>query len=130
MIAVIAEAYVLGVSTRRVETLVQQLGIKGISKSQVSVMANSLDEEVKAFCDRPLDGGPYTYVWVDALSQRCRENGRVVNVATVIATAVNAEGRREILGVDVFTAEDGAAWTTFLRGLVPRGLSGVKLSVH
>jgi putative transposase len=117
----------LGVSTRRVETLVQQLGIKGISKSQVSVMAKSLDEEVKAFCDRPLDGGPYTYVWVDALSQRCRENGRVVNVATVIATGVNAEGRREILGVDVFTAEDGAAWTTFLRGLVARGLSGVKL---
>lgn len=129
MISVIAEAYLLGVSTRRVEGLIQRLGIAGISKSQVSVMAKSLDEMVEAFRNRPLDSGPYTYLWVDALSQRCRENGRVVNVATVIATAVNADGRREILGVDVFTAEDGAAWTSFLRGLVARGLSGVKLVI-
>src|SRR5215467_8585793 len=129
MISIIAEAYLLGVSTRRVEGLIQRLGIAGISKSQVSVMAKSLDEMVEAFRNRPLDSGPYTYLWVDALSQRCRENGRVVNVATVIATAVNADGRREILGVDVFTAEDGAAWTSFLRGLVARGMGGVRLVV-
>jgi transposase-like protein len=129
MIAVIAEAYLLGVSTRRVEGLVQRLGINSISKSQVSELAKSLDEQVASFRDRPLEGGPYIYVWVDALTQRCRENGRVVNVATVIATGVNADGRREILGVDVFTAEDGAAWTAFLRGLVARGLGGVKLVI-
>ena len=69
--------------------------------------------------------GPYTYVWIDALYHRCRENGRIVSVATAIATGVNASGQREILEVDVFTAEDGAAWTSFLRGLVARGLCGV-----
>src|SRR5215470_12344863 len=76
-----------------------------------------------------LDGGPYTYIWVDALTQRCRDGGRVVNVCIAIATAVNTNGQREILGVDVFTTEDGAAWTSFLRGLVARGLSGVKLVI-
>ena len=129
LVNVIAQAYVAGVSTRRVEGLIQTLGIAGISKSQVSVMAKSLDGMVDEFRNRPLNGGPYTYIWIDALTQRCRDGGRVVNVCTAIATAVNADGQREILGVDVFTAEDGAAWTSFLRGLVARGLTGVRLVI-
>lgn len=129
LVTVIAQAYLAGVSTRRVEGLVQTLGIAHLSKSQVSVMAKALDSMVDEFRSRPLDGGPYAYVWVDALTQRCREGGRVVNVCTAIATGVNAEGYREILGVDVFTSEDGAAWTSFLRGLVARGLSGVRLVI-
>lgn len=129
MVAVIAEAYLLGVSTRRVDDLVQSMGIQGISKSQVSEMAKTLDTQVAAFRNRKLDTGPYAYVWIDALTQRCRENGRIVNVVVAIASAVNSDGRREILGVDVFTSEDGAAWTSFLRGLVARGLSGVKLVI-
>ncbi|GAC1665419.1 MAG: IS256-like element IS1081 family transposase [Candidatus Dormibacteraceae bacterium] len=129
LVNVIAQAYVAGVSTRRVEGLIQTLGITGISKSQVSVMAKSLDGMVDEFRNRPLDGGPYTYIWIDALTQRCRDGGRVVNVCTAIATAVNADGQREILGVDVFTAEDGAAWISFLRGLAARGLSGVRLVI-
>lgn len=127
LIAVVAECYLTGVSTRRVDKLVKTLGIEGISKSQVSEMAKSLDEAVEAFRNRPLDSGPYNYVWIDALTQKCREGGRIVNVAAVLATAVNGEGHREVLGVDVFTNEDGAAWTQFLRGLVARGLSGVEL---
>lgn len=129
MVAVVAEAYLAGVSTRRVEGVVQAMGIERISKSQVSELAKSLDGMVDDFRHRPLDEGPYTYLWVDALTQRCREGGRVVNVVTVIATGVNAGGYREIVGVDVFTSEDGAAWTSFLRGLVARGLSGVRLVV-
>ena len=127
LVAVITECYVAGVSTRRVDGLVQTLGIKGISKSQVSEMAKSLDEGVEAFRNRPLDGGPYRYLWLDALTMRCRDGGRIVNVAVVVATAVNTDGHREILGIDVVTTEDGASWTTFLRGLVARGLSGVWL---
>ena len=129
MVQVIAQAYVLGVSTRRVEGLVQQMGIEGISRSQVSEMAKDLDQMVEAFRNRPLEDGPYTYVWIDALSQRCREGGRVVNLSTAVATGVNQDGHREILGLDVFTSEDGPSWTTFIRGLVARGLSGVKLVV-
>jgi transposase-like protein len=129
LVSVIAQAYVAGVSTRRVEGLVQQLGIERLSKSQVSVMAKSLDGMVDEFRNRPLDAGPYAYIWIDALTQRCREGGRVVNVCTAIASGVNADGYREILGTDVFTAEDGAAWTQFLRGLVARGLSGVRLVI-
>jgi transposase-like protein len=112
-----------------VEGLVQQRGIERLSKSQVSLMAKSLDGMVDEFRNRPLEAGPYTYVWIDALTQRCREGGRIVNVCTAIATSVNADGYREILGMDVFTAEDGAAWTQFLRGLVARGLSRVKLVI-
>ena len=123
LVTVIAQAYLAGVSTRRVEGLVQTLGISQLSKSQVSVMAKSLDGMVEEFRNRPLDGSPYTYLWVDALSQRCRDGGRVVNVCTAIATGVNADGQREILGIDVFTAEDGAAWTSFLRSLLARGLA-------
>jgi len=129
LIAVIAECYLAGVSTRRVEGLVQTLGITGMSKSQVSELARTLDEVVLAFRNRPLDGAPYTYIWLDALTQKCREGGRIVNVVTVIATGVNADGHREILGVDVITTEDGAGWTAFLRGLVARGLSGVHLVI-
>jgi transposase-like protein len=105
------------------------MGIEGISKSQVSAMAAELDTVVEAFRSRPLDAGPYTYLWLDALTQKVREGGRVVNVAVVIATAVNSEGHREVLGMDVITTEDGAGWTAFLRGLVARGLSGVALVI-
>ncbi len=129
MVAVVAQCYVEGVSTRRVDDVVKAMGIEGISKSQVSELAKSLDLIVEAFRTRPLDAGPYTYVWVDALTQKVREGGRIVNVACVIATGVNVEGHREVLGVDVFTTEDGAGWTAFLRSLVARGLSGVQLVI-
>jgi transposase-like protein len=127
LICCIVECYVRGVSTRRVDGLIKTLGLDGISKSQVSELCKSLDEMVEAFRNRPLDQGPYTFVWMDALTQKVREGGRIVNVAAVVATAVNTEGHREILGIDLITTEDGAGWTAFLRGLVARGLSGVKL---
>jgi len=129
LVAVVAECYVRGVSTRRVDGLVRTLGIERLSKSQVSEMAKSLDELVEGFRTRPLDAGPYPYVWLDALVLKSREGGRIVNVCVVVATAVNAEGHREILGVDVVTTEDGPAWTAFLRGLVARGLTGVRLVI-
>jgi putative transposase len=129
LVAVIADCYLAGVSTRRVDKLVGQLGLDGISKSQVSELAKSLDETVEGWRNRPLDAGPYTYVWVDALTQKVREGGRIVNVAVVHAVGVNAEGRRETLGMDVITTEDGAGWTAFLRSLVARGLSGVQLVI-
>jgi putative transposase len=129
LVAVVAECYVRGVSTRRVEGLVQTLGITSLSKSQVSELAKTLDSKVAAFRTRPLDAGPYAYVWVDALAVKCREAGRIVNVACVVATGVNADGHREILGVDVLTSEDGAGWTAFLRDLVARGLGGVELVI-
>jgi transposase-like protein len=129
LVAVVAECYVKGVSTRRVDGLVKTLGIEGISKSKVSEMAKSLDEMVAAFRSRPLDAGPYTYLWCDALALKCREGGRIANVAAVVATSVNADGHREILGLDVLTSEDGAGWTAFLRDLVARGLSGARLVV-
>ena len=129
LLGVVAECYVKGVSTRKVDAVVQQLGIQGISKSQVSELASTLDAQVEAFRQRPLESEAYPYLWLDAMYVKSREDGRIANVAVVIATAVNAEGYREILGVDVVTAEDGASWTTFLRGLVARGLRGVKLVV-
>jgi transposase-like protein len=129
LVQVVAECYVRGVSTRRVDGLVKTLGINGISKSQVSEMAGELDRLVESFRSRPLDRGPYRYVWADALTQRCREGGRIVNVALVLATGVNAEGHREILGFDIVTTEDGTGWTAFLRSLVARGLSGVLLFI-
>ena len=129
LVAVVAECYVRGVSTRRVEGLVATLGIQSLSKSQVSELAKTLDGEVAAFRARPLDAGPYAYVWVDALAVKCREQGRIVNVAGVVATGVNGDGHREILGLDVLTSEDGAGWTSFLRDLVARGLSGVELVI-
>src|SRR5688572_26383919 len=124
---VVATCYLLGVSTRRMDKLVETLGITSLSKSQVSVMAKELDAAVEAFRTRPLDAGPYTFVAADALVLKVREQGRVVNVHALIAVGVNAEGHREILGIDVSTAEDGAGWLTFWRSLTARGLSGVKL---
>ena len=111
---VVATCYLLGVSTRRMDKLVETLGITSLSKSQVSVMAKELDAAVEAFRTRPLDAGPYTFVAADALVLKVREAGRVVNVHTLIAVGVNAEGYREILGIDVTTAEDGAGWLAFL----------------
>ena len=129
LVQVVSESYVNGVSTRRVDRLAAAMGIEGISKSQVSEMAKSLDAIVNDFRQRPLDQGPYRYLWVDALAQRCREGGRVVNVVAVTATGVNVDGRRELLGLDVFTGEDEAAWESFFNALVARGLSGVELVV-
>lgn len=129
LVTVIGQAYIEGVSTRRVDDLVKAMGIDGISSSQVSRMAAELDAKVTEFRERPLDAGPYRYLWIDALTQKVREGGRVVNVSAVIATAVNAEGRREIIGFDIVTTEDTAGWTGFLRSLVARGLSGVELVI-
>jgi transposase-like protein len=129
LVSVIATSYLLGVSTRRVDKLVDPLGIKGISKSQVSEMSKVLDAQVEAFRSRALDAGPYSFVWLDALTQKVREGGRTVNVHVLVATGVNADGHREILGVEVTSAENGAGWLSFLRGLVARGLSGVQLVI-
>jgi putative transposase len=125
----VAEAYVRGVSTRRVEGLVETLGIASLSKSQVSEMARELDQLVDDFRNRPLDRGPYTYVWADALFLKVREGGRVVNVALLLAVGVNGDGHREILGLELSTAEDGAGWLAFWRSLIARGLSGVQLVI-
>jgi putative transposase len=125
--SVVATSYLLGVSTRRVEKLAAALGVTGLSKSQVSLMAAELDQMVEGFRSRKLDAGPYTFLWLDALTQKVREGGRTVNVHALIATAVNADGSREILGIEVASCEDGAGWLAFLRGLVARGLSGVQL---
>ena len=127
LLAVIQQAYVEGVSTRRVDDLIKALGCDGISSSQVSRICEQLDEVVDSFLGRPLDGGPYPYVWLDGLTQKVREGGRIVNVCVVVATGVNAEGQREILGMDVGASEDGAFWLAFLRSLTARGLSGVEL---
>jgi transposase-like protein len=129
VVQVVAEAYLRGVSVRRVESLVQALGIDRLAKSRVAEMAKELDELVAAFRTRPLDGGPYVHLWIDAQTQRRRDGGRVVNLATVNAIGVNAEGQREVLGCDVITSEDGAGWTAFLRDLVARGLCAVHLVV-
>ena len=124
---VVATSYLLGVSTRRVGKLAESLGVTKLSKSQVSVMAAELDEMVASFRSRPLDAGPYAFVWTGALTQKVREGGRTVNVHALIATGVNADGKREIPGLDIATGEDGAGWLAFLRGLAARGLSGVQL---
>jgi transposase-like protein len=126
-VSVIADAYLAGVSTRRVEKLVAQLGVERMSKSQVSRLAKSLDQIVEDFRMRPLDGAPYVYVTLDALVVKCRERGRTVNACVVHAVGVNKDGFRESLGLDVVTSEDGAAWLAYMRGLVARGLAGVKL---
>jgi len=127
LISVVATSYLLGVSTRRVEKLAETLGITSLSKSQVSELAKSLDGAVEQFRSRPLDGGPYRFVQADALAVKVREGGRTVIVHALIATGVNADGHREILGFDVTSAEDGAGWLAFFRGLVARGLTGVVL---
>lgn len=124
---VVATCYLLGVSTRRMEKLVETLGITRLSKSQVSLMAADLDEQVEAFRTRPLDAGPYAFVAADALVLKVREGGRVVSVHAMIATGVNADGHREVLGIQASSAEDGAGWLGFFRDLAARGLTGVKL---
>ncbi len=125
--SVVATCYLLGVSTRRMEKLVESLGITRLSKSQVSIMATDLDEQVEQFRTRPLDAGPYTFVAADALVLKVREGGRVANVHALLATGVNKDGHREILGLQVTSAEDGAGWLGFFRDLTARGLTGVKL---
>jgi len=126
--SVIATCYLLGVSTRRMDKLVQSLGITGLSKSQVSEMAKDLDEHVEQFRTRRLDDtGPFTFVAADALVLKVREGGRVVGVHALVATGVNVDGHREILGLQVTTSEDGAGWLGFFRDLVARGLTRVRL---
>ena len=125
--AVVQEAYVHGVSTRKVDELVKALGMTGISKSRVSELCEELDGEVERFRNRPLEGS-YPYVWVDATYLKCRQDGRVLSTAVVIAVGVKANsGEREVLGFDVGPSEDGAFWSAFLRSLVARGLCGVRL---
>ncbi|HEU5422537.1 MAG TPA: IS256 family transposase [Nitrolancea sp.] len=126
--AVVQEAYVQGVSTRRVDELVRALGMSGISKSQVSRVCQELDAEVERFRTRRLDDG-YPYVWLDATYVKARQDGRVVSLAVVIAIGVRTTGEREVLGLDVGASEDGAFWLQFLRALVARGLRGVQLVI-
>jgi putative transposase len=132
LVSVVATCYLLGVSTRRMDKLVQSLGITSLSRSQVSRMATDLDEQVTAFRTRPLGagnggGGPFIFVAADALTMKVREQGRVVNAVVLVATGVNADGHREVLGVKVATSETREAWNVFFADLVARGLAGVKL---
>lgn len=128
LLAVIQEAYVHGVSTRKVDDLLKALGLDGISKSEVSRICADLDPHVEAFRLRPLSG-EHPYLWVDATYHKVRVDGRVTSQATVVAVGVTAEGERQVLGVDVGPSEDRAFWTAFLRGLVKRGLRGVRLVI-
>src|SRR5829696_3448721 len=126
--AVVQEAYIQGISTRSVDDLVKALGMSGISKSQVSRLCEEIDERVRAFLDRPIDGD-WPYLWIDATYVKVRSNGRVVPVAVIMAVGVNADGRREVLGMDIGPSEAETFWTAFLRKLARRGLRGVKLVV-
>lgn len=128
LLNVIQQAYIEGVSTRKVDDLVRALGLDGIDKSTVSRICQSLDEVVTAFRTRPLDGA-YPYLWLDALYLKVRQNGRIVSMAVVIAVGVLASGERRVLGVEVGASEEAAFWTSFLRSLVARGLSGVELVI-
>ncbi|MUK01587.1 IS256 family transposase [Vibrio cholerae] len=128
LITVVADCYLAGVSTRRMDKLVKTLGINSLSKSQVSRMAAELDEHVNEFRHRPLgEAGPFTFLAADALTMKVREGGRVINAVVLVATGVNADGRREVLGMRIATSETGAAWNTFFADLVARGLTGVRL---
>ena len=130
LFAVVMEAYVHGVSTRKVDDLVKALGVaSGISKSEVSRICSELDRDLKAFRDRPLDHAEFVYVFLDATYVKGRVRGRVVSRAVVIATGVTSTGDREVLGIDVGDSEDGAFWTAFLKGLRARGLHGVLLVI-
>lgn len=126
--AVIQEAWINGVSTRRVEELVQAMGMSGISKSQVSKLCKEIDERVGSFLDRPLEG-EWPYLWLDATYLKQRQGGRIVSVAAIIAVAATTDGRREIIGLSVGDSEAMVFWMEFLRSLVKRGLKGVKLVV-
>ncbi len=128
IVAVVLEAYVNGVSTRKVDRLVEQLGIEGMSKDRVSALCRSLDEQVELFRSRPLEGA-YPYVWLDAKHVKVRDQGRVVSKALVVAYAVHESGVREVIGLDIGEVESGAFWTEFLRSLKRRGLHGVRLAI-
>jgi len=128
LITVVADCYLAGVSTRRMDKLVKTLGIDRLSKSQVSRMAAELDEHVDQFRHRPLgEAGPFTFITADALTMKVREGGRVINTVVMLATGVNADGHREVLGLRVATSETGPAWNEFFADLVARGLTGVRL---
>ncbi len=126
--AVVQEAYVQGVSTRSVDDLIQAMGMTGISKSQVSRLCAEIDDKVKAFLARPIEGD-WPYLWIDATYVKVRQNGRIVSVAVIVPVGVNSGGRREALGMDVGPSEAETFWTAFLRKLARRGLRGVKLVV-
>jgi len=126
--AVIQEAYIQGISTRSVDDLVKSLGMSGISKSQVSRLCEEIDERVKAFLDRPIEGD-WPYLWIDATYLKVRQNGRIVSVAVIVAVGVNSDGRHEVLGMDIGPSEAETFWTGFLRKLARRGLRGVKLVI-
>ena len=128
LVAVIQEAWIGGVSTRRVDDLVQAMGLSGISKSQVSKLCKDIDERVTAFLERPLEGD-WPYLWLDATYLKVREGGRIVPVAAIIAVAVSTDGRREIIGLGLGPSEAETFWATFLKGLVRRGLKEVKLVI-
>jgi transposase-like protein len=128
LVAVIQEAWIGGVSTRRVDDLVQALGLSGISKSQVSKLCKEIDDRVTAFLERPIEG-EWPYLWLDATYLRQREGGRIVSVAAIIAVGVNSDGRREIVGLHIGASEAEPFWSTFLKSLVRRGLKGVKLVI-
>jgi transposase-like protein len=128
IVSVVLEAYVNGVSTRKVDRLVEQLGIDGMTKDRVSAMCRALDERVEAFRQRPLEGA-YPYLWLDAKQVKVRDHGRVVSKAVVVAYAVHESGVREVIGLDVGEVESGAFWVEFLRSLKKRGLDGVRLSI-
>ena len=128
LITVVADCYLAGVSTRRMDKLVKTLGIDSLSKSQVSRMAADLDQIVEEFRHRPLaEAGPFTFVSADALTMKVREGGRVINAVALIAVGVNADGHREVLGLRVATSETGPAWNEFFADLTARGLTGVRL---
>jgi putative transposase len=126
--AVIQEAYIQGVSTRSVDELVKAMGMSGISKSQVSRLCEEIDERVKGFLERPIEGD-WPYLWIDATYVKVRQNNRIVSVAVIVAVGVNGDGRREILGLDIGPSEAETFWTAFLRKLARRGLRGVKLVI-
>ena len=126
--AVIQEAYIQGISTRSVDDLVKAMGMSGISKSQVSRLCEEIDERVKAFLDRPIEGD-WPYLWIDATYVKVRQAGRIVSVAVIVAVGVNSDGRREVLGLEIGPSEAETFWTAFLRKLARRGLRGVKLAV-
>src|SRR3982075_3168577 len=128
LVAVIQEAWVSGVSTRRVDDLVQAMGLAGISKSTVSKLCKDIDDRVGAFLDRPLVGD-WPYLWLDATYLKQREGGRIVSVAAIIAVAANTEGKREIVGLHIGPSEAETFWATFLKSMVRRGLRGVKLVI-
>jgi putative transposase len=128
LVAVIQEAWVGGVSTRRVDDLVQAMGLAGIGKSTVSKLCKDIDERVTGFLERPLEG-EWPYLWLDATYLKVREGGRIVSIAAIIAVAVDTEGRREIVGLHLGPSEAETFWSAFLKGLVKRGLRGVKLVI-